>query len=93
MRCRATRCCGCDSTAVYSAVVCHLLPRARMGAAQASLLSIVIRLAVAFGPLTSRSQPRHDADPFFTVRTPGGRRYESDPLRARRRRDGLYRIH
>ncbi len=44
---------GAIALAVYSAVVCHLLVRARMRVAPASLLSIVIWLAVAFGLLFS----------------------------------------
>jgi hypothetical protein len=48
---------GATALAVYSAVVCHLLARARMRAAPASLLSIVIWLAVAFGLLLSVGAP------------------------------------
>lgn len=40
---------GAIALVVYSAVVCHLLIRARMRAAPASLLSIVVWLVVAFG--------------------------------------------
>ena len=44
---------GAVALAVYSAVVCHLLVRARMRAAPATLLSIFVWLVVAFG-LSSR---------------------------------------
>jgi hypothetical protein len=43
---------GRDALAVYSVVVCHLLVRARLRAAPAALLSLVVWLIVAFGLLT-----------------------------------------
>jgi hypothetical protein len=43
---------GAIALAVYSVVVCHLLVRARMRAAPATLLSLVVWLIVAFGLLT-----------------------------------------
>ncbi len=42
---------GAIALAVYSVVVCQLLIRARLGAAPASLLSLVVWLIVAFGLL------------------------------------------
>lgn len=42
---------GAIALAIYSAVVCQLLIRARMRAAPATLLSIVVWLTVAFGLL------------------------------------------
>ena len=43
---------GAIALAVYSVVVCHLLVRARLRAAPATLLSLVVWLIVAFGLLT-----------------------------------------
>jgi Protein of unknown function (DUF3147) len=43
---------GAIALAVYSVVVCHLLVRARLRAAPATLLSLVVWLLVAFGLLT-----------------------------------------
>jgi hypothetical protein len=43
---------GALALAVYSVVVCHLLMRAQLRAAVATLLSVVIWLIVAFGLLT-----------------------------------------
>jgi hypothetical protein len=43
---------GAIALAIYSAVVCHLLIRARLRAATATLLSLVVWLIVAFGLLT-----------------------------------------
>jgi uncharacterized membrane protein (GlpM family) len=43
---------GAIALAVYSVVVCHLLVRARLRAAPAALLSLVVWLIVAFGLLT-----------------------------------------
>jgi uncharacterized protein DUF3147 len=43
---------GAIALAVYSVVVCHLLVRARLRAASATLLSLVAWLIVAFGLLT-----------------------------------------
>ena len=43
---------GALALAVYSVVVCQLLIRARLRAAPASLLSLVVWLIVAFGLLT-----------------------------------------
>jgi hypothetical protein len=43
---------GAIALAVYSVVVCQLLIRARLRAAPASLLSLVVWLIVAFGLLT-----------------------------------------
>ncbi len=43
---------GAIALAVYSVVVCHLLVRARLQAAPATLLSLVVWLIVAFGLLT-----------------------------------------
>jgi hypothetical protein len=43
---------GAIALAVYSVVVCQLLIRARLRAAPATLLSLVIWLMVAFGLLT-----------------------------------------
>jgi Protein of unknown function (DUF3147) len=42
---------GAIALAVYSVVVCHLLVLARLRAAPAALLSLVVWLAVAFGLL------------------------------------------
>jgi hypothetical protein len=42
---------GAMALAVYSVVVCHLLVRARLRAAPATLLSIFVWLIVAFGLL------------------------------------------
>jgi uncharacterized membrane protein (GlpM family) len=42
---------GAIALAVYSIVVCHLLVRARLRAAPAALVSLVVWLAVAFGLL------------------------------------------
>jgi hypothetical protein len=43
---------GAIALAVYSVLVCHLLVRARLRAAPATLLSLVVWLIVAFGLLT-----------------------------------------
>ena len=43
---------GAIALAIYSVVVCHLLVRARLRAAPATLLSLVVWLIVAFGLLT-----------------------------------------
>jgi Protein of unknown function (DUF3147) len=43
---------GAVALAVYSVVVCHLLVRAQLGAAPATLLSLVVWLIVAIGLLT-----------------------------------------
>jgi uncharacterized membrane protein (GlpM family) len=43
---------GAVALAVYGVVVCHLLMRARLRAAPASLLAIIVWLGVAFGLLT-----------------------------------------
>jgi hypothetical protein len=43
---------GAIALAVYSVVACHLLVRARLRAAPATLLSLVVWLIVAFGLLT-----------------------------------------
>jgi hypothetical protein len=43
---------GAIALAVYSVVVCQLLVRARLRAAPATLLSLVVWLIVAFGLLT-----------------------------------------
>jgi hypothetical protein len=43
---------GAIALAVYSVVVCHLLVRAKLRAAPATLLSLVVWLIVAFGVLT-----------------------------------------
>ena len=43
---------GAIALAVYSVVGCHLLVRARLRAAPATLLSLVVWLIVAFGLLT-----------------------------------------
>jgi hypothetical protein len=43
---------GAIALAVYSVVVCHLLVRARLRAAPATFLSLVVWLIVAFGLLT-----------------------------------------
>jgi uncharacterized membrane protein (GlpM family) len=43
---------GAIALAIYSVVVCHLLIRARLRAAPATLLSLVVWLIVAFGLLT-----------------------------------------
>jgi hypothetical protein len=43
---------GAIALAVYSVVVCHLLVRARLRAAPATLVSFVVWLIVAFGLLT-----------------------------------------
>ncbi len=43
---------GAIALAIYSVVVCHLLVRARLQAAPATLLSLVVWLIVAFGLLT-----------------------------------------
>jgi Protein of unknown function (DUF3147) len=43
---------GAVALAVYSVVVCHLLVRAQLGAAPATLLSLVVWLIVAVGLLT-----------------------------------------
>jgi hypothetical protein len=42
---------GAVALAIYSAVVCHLLVRARLRAAPATLLSLIVWLIVAFGLL------------------------------------------
>jgi hypothetical protein len=46
---------GAIALAVYSVVVCHLLVRARLRAAPATLLSLVVWLIVACGLLTLAS--------------------------------------
>jgi hypothetical protein len=43
---------GALALAVYSVVVCHLLVRARQGAAPATFLSLIVWLIAAFGLLT-----------------------------------------
>jgi hypothetical protein len=43
---------GAVALAVYSVVVCHLLVRARLRAAPATLASLIVWLLVAFGLLT-----------------------------------------
>ena len=43
---------GAIALAVYSVAVCHLLVRAKLRAAPATLLSLVVWLIVAFGVLT-----------------------------------------
>jgi hypothetical protein len=43
---------GAVALAIYSVVVCHLLIRARLRAATATLLSLVVWLIVAFGLLS-----------------------------------------
>jgi hypothetical protein len=43
---------GALALAVYSVVVCHLLVRARLRAAPATLLSLIVWLIAAFGLLT-----------------------------------------
>jgi hypothetical protein len=40
---------GAMALAIYSAVVCHLLVRAKLRAVTATLLSLVVWLVVAFG--------------------------------------------
>jgi hypothetical protein len=42
---------GAVALAVYSVVVCHLLVRARLRALPATLLSLIVWLIAAFGPL------------------------------------------
>jgi hypothetical protein len=43
---------GAIALVIYSVVVCHLLVRARLRAAPATLASLVVWLVVAFGLLT-----------------------------------------
>jgi hypothetical protein len=51
---------GAIALAVYSVVVCHLVVRARLRAAPATLLSLVAWLIIAFG----RSRRRPDLTPI-----------------------------
>ena len=75
---------GAIALAVYGLVVCQLLIRARLRAAPATLLSLVVWLIVAFG-LFTLAGGQHEPDRLFAflaqgrplVRIPG-------PLRARR---------
>jgi hypothetical protein len=78
---------GAIGLAVYSVVVCHLLVRAGLRAAPATLLSLVVWLIVAYS-LLAVPEDRYDVNPLFaviTARSPMVR--IRDPLRARRRRD------
>ena len=83
---------GAIALAVYSVVVCQLLVRARLRAAPATLLSLVVWLIVAFGLLNARRSA--DMSPIrFSPSSLQGRPLVRipDPLRARRRRDRLHR--
>ena len=83
---------GAIALAVYSIFVCHLLSRAGLRAAPATLLSLVVLADCRLRSTDARRRANAEADPLFAViaqgrplvRIPGS-------LRTRRRRDRLHR--